>query len=84
MVMPSLWPMIGSGCACEPILANEMEEEGCWETLGKGFLVSKKVPWEEMPPTTTPHQLPVLKINMSDCDAWICGSHSGAMRRAHA
>ena len=31
----------------------------------------------------TPFPLLTLKINMSYCDAWTCGSHVVAMRTAH-
>lgn len=37
MLAPSLWPVISSGWAFQPILANKMEEEVCWEALGRGF-----------------------------------------------
>lgn len=77
MAVLSLWPMIGSGWACEPILANEMEQEVCWEALGKGFLTSKETTWKKMP------LLLVLKIIMSGCDAWTYSSHFGAIRGAH-
>lgn len=51
MVVPSLWPVIGSGWACEPILANEMEEV-FREALEERFLASKETIWEETPPSS--------------------------------
>ena len=51
-----------------------------WEKVS---LFPKRHHGKRCPPPTAPHQLPVLKINMSNCDSWTCGSHSGAMRRAH-
>lgn len=80
MWAPSQWPRIGSGWACKPILANEMEEEvSAGRLWGKGFLASKETIWQE---ERCPSLL-ALKMITSGCDAWTCGSHSGAMRRAH-
>lgn len=65
--------MIVSGWACEPILVDEVEEEPCWENLGKGFLASKEITWEMMPPSSS----------TKNYHAWTCSSHFGAMRGAH-
>lgn len=71
----SLWPMIDSG-------ANF----GQW--FGRGSLLGdtgKRFPSFQRGTMGryTPFPLLALKINMSFCDAWTCGSHFVAMRRAH-